>query len=65
MSVFINCRAWGEHFSESGFHRYQDKTRAARDAVKNFPAKVKNGQKQEKNMDVWKNNEHYFFPDTL
>ena len=40
-------------------------TRAARDAVKNFPAKVKNGQKQEKNMDVWKNNEHYFFPDTL
>ena len=25
MTVFINCRAWGEHFSESGFHRYQDK----------------------------------------
>ena len=29
MSVFINCRAWGEHFSESGFHRYQDKKKTS------------------------------------
>ena len=42
----------------------QQITRAARDAVKNSPEKVKNGQKQEKNVDVWKNNEQYFFPDT-
>ena len=44
---------------------YVLKTRTARDAVKNFPEKVKNGQKQEKNVDVWKRNEHYFFPETL
>ena len=31
--------------------------------LKNFPAKVKDGQKQEKNVDVWKKN--YFVLDTL
>ena len=40
-------------------------TRAARDAVKNFPQKLKMARNKKRIWMFEKNNEYYFFPDIL